>query len=655
MTAKPSRFRMSPSMQGFVALVAILLFTGIVYQELLWAGMIDEGDRTQVELARHWSSFYERLAPVLNENPRENWHHVFDIFTKLRIQQPPDTGGYWQPLVVISLAVDAHLAASQYVEGFHFHGTNLVLHLLNCLLVFALLRQFSKTLTWQILLTLLFALHPVQVESVAWVSQRMTLMAASFALLATFCYVRYAKTGHSRWTIPMLVFYACILMSRPLYLVLPGVFLLLDIWPLKRQGWRTLVEKIPLFGLMLLGNYLDGKIRDSAQPLATGGMEGVQSILHNFSSLLVRFAWPFDLSPFHAPETTVGAISLGLGFDVLILLVFVGLLAITFKKRKPAFVGLSGAGLILLPALIQAPYSQWRLSDQYLYLVLVIPAICAVAWLGDVKWPSQSRRRQWAVVAMASLVAACSVGAYSQTLNWHSDRDMARQSIALYPNRAFGYIALVKAYVAENDFDGALRYAEIAQEIEPENPSTHFYLGTVLLLHESQRSAQAIGHLESALASNPNWIECLQNLGVALGRNGRTEEAIQRLERARDLNPASAGIRMGLGTAYLQVNKYSDARREFEEALRRNNTPSAHLGLAIAWAANDMPDYAQRHLEAAVNKDPNVAFRAGRSPLLRKYRDRPGFRSLISVDPESNAGEGPVTDSPTSFESGGAS
>lgn len=655
MSSKPGPFRMSRSMQGFVALVAILAVTGIAYQELLWSGAIDSGDRVCVAVGRHWAARYDRLMLDLNENPRENWGHVFDIFTESGIQQPPNTGGFWQPLVTISFAIDASLAQNPLVEAFHFHLTNVALHLLNCALVFLLLRQFTKTLVWPVLLTLLFALHPVQVESIAWISQRMTLLAATFALLATNCYARYAKTGHSRWMTPTLIFYACILLSRPLYLALPGVFLIMDIWPLKRQGWRTLVEKIPLFGLMLLGNYLDAEIRNHAQAVHGGGMEGVQSILHNFSSLILRLAWPFALSPYHIAETTIGTLSLGTVFDVLVLALLAGALVLTFLRSKPAFVGLACAGLIILPALIQAPYSEWLLSDQYLYLAMMVPCLCAAVWLGDVNWRSQTRTRQWAALAMACIVAACGVGAYAQTLDWQSDRYMAEHSIELYPDRAFGHIALVEAFISDLDYDAALHAAERAQRLEPDNPSTDFYLGTVLLLHESNRSAQAIEYLESALKSNPSWIECLQNLGVALGRNGRTEEAIQYLERARDLDPASAGIRMGLGTAYLEVQKYADARREFEEAVKRNNTPSAHLGLAIAWAANDNPDYAQRHLAVAVEKDPNVAFRAGRSPLLRKYIDRPGFRSLISVDPAANKGEGPVTDSPTSFESGGTS
>ncbi|MCB9853218.1 MAG: tetratricopeptide repeat protein [Phycisphaerales bacterium] len=655
MPSRPGPFRISRSMQGFVALVAILAVTGVIYQELLESGIIDAGDRTCVAVGRHWAGRYDRLMLDLNENLRDNWSHVFDIVSESGIQQPPNTGGFWQPLVAVSFAIDASLAKNPMVAPFHYHLTNIALHLLNCALVFLLTRQFTKTLIWPVLLTLLFALHPVQVESIAWISQRMTLLSATFALLATNCYVRYAKTGHSRWMTPTFLFYTCILLSRPLYIALPGVFLILDIWPLKRHGWRTLVEKIPLFGMMLLGNFLDGAVRAHAQVVHGGGMEGVQSILHNFSSLVLRLVWPFDLSPYHVPETTIGTVALGTAFDVVVLALIIGALVLTFLKSKPAFVGFSCAALVILPALIQAPYSEWLLSDQYLYLALVIPCLCAAAWLGDVDWRFQPRIRQWAALATACVVAACGVGAYAQSLNWQSDRYMAEHSIELYPDRAFGYIALVEAYIAEHDYEAALHAAELAQKLEPENPSTDFYLGTVLLLYESNRSAQAIGYLESALKSDPNWIECLQNLGVALGRNGRTDEAIPYLERARDLDPASAGIRIGLGTAYLRVEKFADARREFEEALKRNNSPSAHLGLAIAWAANDNPDYAQRHLAVAVEKDPNVAFRAGRSPWLRRYIDRPGFRSLISVDPAANKSDGPITDSPTSFESGGSS
>src|SRR5690606_4814972 len=113
---------------------------------------------------------------------------------------------------------------------FHFHLTNLVLHIINTGLVFLLLRQFTRSSIWPALLALLFALHPAQVESVAWITQRMTLLAGMFSLLATLCYVRYARSGHMRWMVPALIFYACILLTRPLFLALPAVFLVLDIW-----------------------------------------------------------------------------------------------------------------------------------------------------------------------------------------------------------------------------------------------------------------------------------------------------------------------------------------------------------------------------------------------------------------------------------------
>ncbi|MBK8268487.1 MAG: tetratricopeptide repeat protein [Planctomycetes bacterium] len=131
-----------------------------------------------------------------------------------------------------------------------------------------------------------------------------------------------------------------------------------------------------------------------------------------------------------------------------------------------------------------------------------------------------------------------------------------------------------------------------------------------------------------------------------LARSGRSDEAIAYLERARDLQPRSSGIRLGLGNAYLKIQRFASARREFQEALRHHNDPMAHLGLAIAWAANDEPRFALRHLEAAVAKDPRFAERAGRSPELRKLIEYPGFQSLIHIPLDPVLSDGGATESP---------
>ena len=119
------------------------------------------------------------------------------------------------------------------------------------------------------------------------------------------------------------------------------------------------------------------------------------------------------------------------------------------------------------------------------------------------------------------------------------------------------------------------------------------------------------------------------------------------LERARDLDPHSAGIRVGLGNAYLKVHRFASARGEFQEALRQRNNSAAHLGLAIAWAANEKPDYARRHLAAAIAKDPTFAERAGRSSELRRYRDMPGFDTMLKFPDDAVEGSASsATESP---------
>jgi tetratricopeptide (TPR) repeat protein len=154
--------------------------------------------------------------------------------------------------------------------------------------------------------------------------------------------------------------------------------------------------------------------------------------------------------------------------------------------------------------------------------------------------------------------------------------------------------------------------------IAPEDPGIQFYLGTTLLLHKDGRSAEAVAPLRKALRSNPNWIACLQNLGVALVKSGHTEKAVAYLERARDLDPDSAAIRTGLGHAYLRLQRPSAARAELQIALRHRNDPIIHLGLAMAWAENDADDQARRHLAIALARDPHLAERAAASPALRR-------------------------------------
>lgn len=316
---------------------------------------------------------------------------------------------------------------------------------------------------------------------------------------------------------------------------------------------------------------------------------------------------------------------------VLVLLV-AGLMG-SFVISRPLFAAIAGAVVLVFPALVNAPFADQLLSDQYLYAVLIVPSLAWAAWL---KTRGPLLERPWgrcAAMALAAVAVVFSVGSYIQSYVWHSSRDLYLHTIALYPKCTHGYVGLVESFIQEGDLDSALRFAERAVDVAPDDPSTQFYLGRVLLLHRDGRSSEAIGPLRRALASDPDWIDCLHNLGIALTDTGQMAEAIGYLERARDLRPHSPGIRIALGTAYLKVDRPASARGEFQLALKDRNGPMAHLGLAKAWAANEMPEYARRHLAAAIAQDARCAVVAARTPALRRLRHEPGFESLMD-DPE---------------------
>lgn len=632
----------SPALVSVCACIAVILFTGMAYSPLLTAGFVDSNDRHYVAASRYWAGYYRHAERFLSER----WKDAGELFIRGSVHTPDGTGGYYQPLVILSYMADVLLTRDWNSAGFQFHLTNLLLHLLNVALVFALVQRLAGRTLWSILLSLMFALHPVQVETVAWISQRMTLLGGMFSLIALNCYLRYVRSSRRAWLIALMISYAGGILCRPLFIALPVVLLILDVWPFQRKGLQPIIDKVPLFLLMFAGAILQIVVRSDVVPIQAGGADGGGMILHQLAALITRLFWPAGLSPYQPLASTVGGRALGMGFDLCLMLLIVAALVWSIHRCKPLFAALAGGMVLLLPALLQAPLVDRLLSDQYLYGALIVPLIVVAARLRRGERITPTRKR-WLAIGLASMLAIFSVQSYNQTFAWRSSRALFEQTRSIYPDWAFGYIGLVESYIQERDLDSALVAAEQAVRVEPGNPSTQYYLGTVMLLHRDGRSAEAIEPLRKALVSDPDWIECLQNLGVALARNGRTAEAIEFLERARDLDPRSAGIRVGLGNAYLKVHRFASARGEFQEALRQRNDSAAHLGLAIAWAANDRPDYARRHLAAAVAKDPESAERAGRSSELRRYREHPGFDTLLKISEDATEWEAsPVTESP---------
>jgi Flp pilus assembly protein TadD len=614
-------FRPSAEMLATCTLLGLMLAAGLVFSPVLTAGFAHPDDRAAVVEAYRCEA--------------ASWAGVRGVLGRWRF--PAGTGGYYQPLADYSLMGDARVAGTSPARSFQFHLTSLLIHMANVGLVFLILRRLANGAWWAALPAAAVGLHPVLVEPVASVAQRMTLLGGLFCLLAILGYLRYVARGRGRMLALVGVLYAMALLCRPTCVGLPVLLLILDVWPLRRRTARPVLEKLPLavVGLCAMAGHwwIEAHVR-AVRPIEAGAMEILARNISFFASRLVR-AGP--LSAFYPWPGPIGA-----GTMAAVGLCGVGLAILAVAgKARPLLLGVAGTAVMVAPGLRDLPYAEGLLGDSYLYLAPAVLAMAATAWLsGEGAWLRRKRRVLLGVTG-SGLALLWGVKSYDQCHSWQSRRELYLQAVRTSPDWPAGLVGLVEACIEENELDEALVHARRAAALEPEDPSALFYLGTALLLHGGNRGAEAVAPLRRALASNPDWIECLQNLGVALARSGQAQEAILHLERARDLQPDSAGIRTGLGHAYLEVNRAASARAEFQEALRHGNDPGTHLGLAAAWASNDEPAMARRHLALAVSRDPRLASRAASYPSLRRLHGDPAFADLIDVSGEGSAAPRP--------------
>lgn len=639
--------RPSQGMRAACAALFAAIVVGAVFWPLLSNGLVHPNDAYYV--ARGLPS--ERpFGPDLR-----------DAFQ--RASYPADTGGYYQPLTTLSFLLEARFVAERADIPFQSHVTNLLLHLLNTTLVFGLAWRLSRRTWVSLALALLFGLHPVQAEAIACIRHRMILLGAFFSLLALHVYVSHARDRRG-WAYALVpVCYVAAVLSAPACLTLPLVFLLLDAWPFRRPARAALIEKTPLLLMMAVAAVLIYAVQSTAMVRLPRAWQPLAVAIENVAAMPVRIAWPPSLAPaYPVPAPTGHPLPWPTVPTAVVILLFLALAA-SRRLSRPVFSGLAGFLLLALPGLVDMPFSAQFIAHAHLYLPLALPAVAAAAWFGShrrlqpagappVHAPRTSsqdfravRPRQavaaWglAVVALAFL----SIQSRDQA-DVYSDRNrMFLRVVERNPRWIPGYIGLIESLMLAGRGDAAETWVRRALEVEPANAVLAFYHGAALLLMPG-RSGDALEPLERARAANPLWPACLQNLGVTYARLGRLDEAVAHLTQARDLAPRAAGARIALGNAYLRQGRSALARAEFQEALRQGDDPRVHFGLALAWMDNDVPDYARRHLAAAIAGDDRLVARAAASPSLRSLvdapRDRRSSDELLQLS-ESNAATPP--------------
>jgi tetratricopeptide (TPR) repeat protein len=485
----------------------------------------------------------------------------------------------WHPLTWLSLMLDAQLFG-RGAAGPHF--TNVLLHAANSILLFLLLRRLTGALWPCALVAALFAIHPVHVESVAWISERKDVLSGFFFLLTLGAYARYMEETHiaglrSRFHYGLaLVLFACGLMSKPMLVTLPMVLLVLDYWPLQRLTpglfLRRVVEKLPFFALSAISCFMTLWAQKTAiaqiAALSLGArignamLSGCIYLRQLFVPTSLAAFYPYQQNDFFPWECALAFLFLAS--------ITVGV--IVLRKRVPYLLaGWSWYLGMLVPVIGLVQVGGQAHADRYFYLPLIGIAIM-MAWAAKdlAAWRHQCRPIFWAV-ALGGL-AALLICAGIQTTYWRNSETLWRHALA----------CTVGNYEANSDLGNAL--------------------------YGQGRVVEAIGYFETALAINPNCMGAHNNLGIALVKQGRVAEAISHYQRALEIRPNNAEVHINLGNALATEGKTEEAIEHFKEAIRLNpGRAEAYNDWGAVLLAHGRNDEAVEQFQKAVQVDPNYA------------------------------------------------
>ncbi|MGA2180386.1 MAG: tetratricopeptide repeat protein [Verrucomicrobiota bacterium] len=593
----------------------------------------------------------------------------------------------WHPLTWLSLMLDVELFGTGPAGP---HLTNVILHAINTMLLFLLLKRLTSTLWPSAFVAALFAIHPLHVESVAWVSERKDVLSGLFFMLTLWAYARYVQgvtsgawpafaalrrgkqvTGIQK-NIPMsdpsrvtrhaslfyglaLLFFALGLMSKPMLVTLPFVLLLLDYWPLGRvtsDKWRVTRFRIPVPQLSSLNHLLLGKLPflllSAASCVATilAQREVIKSMivlpltlrlgnaLVSCVTYIAQTVWPDNLAVFYPYRFDIPTWqTAGAGA----LLLFITLLVFRTARRFPYFTtGWLWYLGMLVPVIGLVQVGGQSHADRYTYLPqigLFLVIVWAIrAWTASWRW-----RRQVLGVTAFSVIAVLMAGAWKQTAYWRNDQSLWTHALACTSGNYTAHNDLGYVLAAQGRTNEAIEHYQKALEIYPDYAEADNNLGTVFL--NQGRLDEAAEYYHRALEANPSFAEAHNNLGILLAKQGRITEAIEHYQKAIELNPNRAEMYNNLGNLLAIRGRPAEAIGQFQKALEMEpDNAKAHYNLANIFIVQGRWDEAIEHYQRALKQMPDSIHAHYQLGLALQYRGKfaaaiAQFQKVLELDP----------------------
>jgi tetratricopeptide (TPR) repeat protein len=492
---------------------------------------------------------------------------------------------------------------------------SLLLHTLNVLLLFGLLHRWTGALWRSFLVAALFALHPLNVESVAWVAERKNVLSTLFWFLTLGAYVHYVRKPHWRRYLWVVVLFVLGLMAKPMLVTLPCVLLLLDYWPLGRLGpsWsefrqkvsKLLLEKAPLFALSvtsgILAIHAENKLGalPSLQQIPLDARLG--NALTSFVAYLGKMVWPTDLAVFYPhPE-----VSLPVGQVILAILV-IGTLTLLVLRGAASYPYLLVGWLwylgTLLPVSGLIQVGHHSMADRYMYVPLIGVFILMV-W-GCTQWVEGSQvKKGWGIGACVFLLLGLSINTRLQLAHWQNSVSLFEHAIQSTADNYLAHNNLGTVFLEAGEIDKGMEQLAIALEIKPESSEVLYNLG--FALKQKGHLDGAARYFSEALALNRDLAGAHNNLGLIRMAQGDGEKAIQHFSKALEMDPQLFEALNNLGTLLLGNGQPEKAISYFTRSLLlKPNQARAHNNLGAALDLQGHSEEAMTHYHRALELAP---------------------------------------------------
>jgi protein O-mannosyl-transferase len=470
----------------------------------------------------------------------------------------------WHPLTTISHMLDCQLYGLR--AGWH-HFTNVLLHTIAAILLFTALERMTGAFWRSAFVAAVFAIHPLRVESVAWIAERKDVLSGVFFMLTLLAYLCYSRSPRITRYLVLAFVLACGLMSKPMLVTLPFVLLLLDYWPLDRikgQVGKRILEKIPLIALSAASSIATFL----AQKGAVGWteelpiMERINNAVVSYVLYIWQMLWPVNLAVFYPhPENRLRLWEI---ISSLLLLSCVTAVAITLRKQRPYLITGWLWYLGMLVPVIGLVQVGWQgRADRYTYLPQ-IGLYIALTWVvADLTRLGRHRRTILSATGLLTIVLL-SWGAWVQTAYWRDSETLFNHALAVTTNNDVAENNLGIVYLRQGNVDQAIALLQAAVDLRPDNSPAHENLAKALL--QKGKVSDALIHYRKLLELQPDNIEVHNIVGTVLIQQGRPMEAIDEWQKVLIIQPDNGNAMSNL--AWVLATSPDDSLRNGTKAVQ---------------------------------------------------------------------------------------